>query len=89
MTEEFVIHLMRETFYTILLVSAPVLIVSMIIGLFVSILQAATSVQEFTLTFVPKLIVVAIVLVIALPWMLDVVKSFTISLFEQIPSLIR
>jgi flagellar biosynthesis protein FliQ len=88
-TEEFVIHLMRETFYTILLVSAPVLIVSMIIGLFISILQAATSIQEFTLTFVPKLIVVAVVVVVALPWMFDVVKTFTINLYQQIPALIH
>jgi flagellar biosynthetic protein FliQ len=87
-TEEFVIHLMRETFYTIMLISAPVLIVSMIIGLIVSILQAATSIQEFTLTFVPKMVVVAIVIVITMPWMFDIMKSFTINLFQQIPALI-
>lgn len=88
MTEEFVIHLMRETFYTIMLISAPVLIVSMIIGLIVSILQAATSIQEFTLTFVPKMIVVAVVIVITMPWMFDVMKTFTINLFQQIPALV-
>ena len=89
MTEEFIIHLMRETFFTILLVSAPVLIVSMIIGLLISILQAATSIQEFTLTFVPKLILVAVVVVVALPWMFDIVRTFTISLFQQIPALVH
>lgn len=88
MTEEFVIHLMRETFFTIMLISAPVLIVSMIIGLIVSILQAATSIQEFTLTFVPKMVVVAVIIVITMPWMFDVMKSFTINLFQQIPALI-
>jgi flagellar biosynthetic protein FliQ len=87
-TEEFVIHLMRETFYTIMLISAPVLIVSMIIGLIISILQAATSIQEFTLTFVPKMVVVAVIIVITMPWMFDVMKSFTINLFQQIPALI-
>ncbi len=89
MTEEFIIHLMRETFYTILLLSAPVLIVSMIIGLLISVLQAATSIQEFTLTFVPKLIAVAVVVVLTLPWMMDIMKAFTVSIFQQIPTVLH
>jgi flagellar biosynthetic protein FliQ len=78
---------MRETFFTIMLVSAPVLLVSMIVGMVVSILQAATSIQEFTLTFVPKMVIVAIVIIVTMPWMFDVVKTFTINLFVQIPTL--
>jgi len=67
MSEQYIVYLFRETFYTTLLVSAPVLVVSLVVGLLISIFQAATSIQEFTLTFVPKLIAVAIVLVLTLP----------------------
>jgi flagellar biosynthetic protein FliQ len=87
MTEEFVVNLIRETMYTMLLIASPVLLISLIVGLIVSILQAATSIQEVTLTFVPKLIVIAIVLVLTLPWMMDVLISFTINLFQQIATL--
>ncbi len=87
MTEQYIVYLFREAFYTTLLVSAPILILSLVVGLVISIFQAATSIQEFTLTFVPKLIVVAIVTVLTLPWMMDVMISFTVNLFNQIPSL--
>jgi flagellar biosynthetic protein FliQ len=89
MTEEFIIHLIREAFYTLILIAAPVLVASMVVGLAVSIFQAATSIQEFTLTFVPKLIVIAIVLVMTLPWMMETLMSFTISIFNQIPMLVH
>ena len=89
MTEEFIIHLIRESFYTVLLVSAPILLVSMVVGLVISIFQAATSIQEFTLTFVPKLIVLAVMLVITLPWMMETLISFTLSLFTQIPTIVH
>jgi flagellar biosynthetic protein FliQ len=87
MTEEYVVNLIRETMYTMLLISSPVLLVSLVVGLIISILQAATSIQEVTLTFVPKVIVIAIVLVLTLPWMMDVLVSFTINLFQQLPTL--
>ena len=87
MSEEFIVHLFREAFYTALLVSAPVLLSSLVVGLLISVFQAATSVQEFTLTFVPKIVVVAIILVLMLPWMMDTMVSFTTNLFQQIPSL--
>ncbi|CUS77576.1 flagellar biosynthetic protein FliQ [Candidatus Kryptonium thompsonii] len=89
MTEQFIIHLARETFFTALLVSAPVLIASAIVGLIISIFQSATSINEMTLTFVPKLIVIAIVTVIALPWIIDVLVSFTKELFNQIPNIAK
>lgn len=87
MTEEYVVHVVREAFYIMLLISAPVLLLSLIVGLAVSIVQAATSIQEITLTFVPKMVVIAIVLVLTMPWMMDVMMSFTINLFHQIPTL--
>lgn len=87
MTEDFVVHLIREAFYTMLLISTPVLLLSLIVGLVISILQAATSIQEVTLTFVPKMVVIALVIVLTLPWMMDVMTTFTINLFQQLPNL--
>jgi len=89
MSEEYIVYLVREAFYLMLLISAPVLLLSLVVGLAISIIQAATSIQEITLTFVPKMIVIAIVLVLTMPWMIDVMTSFTINLFQQIPSLGR
>ncbi len=89
MTEQFIIHLARETFFTAILVSAPILIASAVIGLIISIFQSATSINEMTLSFVPKLIVMAIVIVIALPWMIDVLVSFAKGLFNQIPNIAK
>lgn len=89
MTEQYIVYLFREAFYTTLLVSAPILLISLVVGLIISVFQAATSIQEFTLTFVPKLIAVALVTVLALPWMMDVMVTFTIGLFNHIPSLGR
>ena len=89
MSEEFIVHMFREAFYTALLVSGPVLVSSLVVGLLISVFQAATSVHEFTLTFVPKIVVVAIVLVLMLPWMMDTLVAFTQNLFQQIPALSR
>jgi flagellar biosynthetic protein FliQ len=89
MTQDFVVHMFREAFYTLLLIAAPMLLVSLIVGLIISIFQAATSIQEATLTFVPKMIVMAVVLVLTLPWVLDVLISFTTNLFNQIPTIAR
>ncbi len=89
MTEEFVVNLIREAFFTTLLIAAPVLLLSLIVGLIISILQAATSIQEVTITFLPKMIIIGLVLIFTLPWMLDVMTSFTVNLFQQIPNLNR
>ena len=89
MTEDFIIHVFREAFYTLMLISAPTLLVSLVVGLIISVFQAATSIQEATLTFVPKIIVMAAVIVLTLPWILDVLISFTVNLFNQIPTLGR
>jgi flagellar biosynthetic protein FliQ len=87
MSEQFVVYVFREAFYTTLLVSSPILVLSLVVGLLISIVQAATSIQEFTLTFVPKVIVVAVVTVLTLPWMIDVLVTFTTNLFHQIPTI--
>ncbi len=89
MSEEFVVNLIREAFFTTMLISAPVLLLSLTVGLIISILQAATSIQEVTLTFLPKMIIIGLVLVFTLPWMIDVMTSFTVNLIQQIPNLNR
>ncbi|NTW36293.1 MAG: flagellar biosynthesis protein FliQ [Syntrophobacteraceae bacterium] len=89
MTEQMVVYLFREAFYTTLLVSAPMLVLSLVVGLVIAVFQAATSIQEITLTFVPKIIAVAIVAVLTLPWMMEVMVSFTVNVFNQIPGLGR
>jgi flagellar biosynthetic protein FliQ len=69
-------------------ISAPILIASLVVGLVVSILQSATQVQEFTLTFVPKLVVVAIVIIVSGNWVMAEIVGFTKGLFDLIPTLI-
>jgi flagellar biosynthetic protein FliQ len=65
------------------------LVLSLVVGLVIAVFQAATSIQEITLTFVPKIIAVAIVAVLTLPWMMEVMVSFTVNVFNQIPGLGR
>ena len=86
MSQEFIIGLSRDFFWTMFLVAGPMLLVSLFVGLAVSVFQAATSIQEYTLTFVPKLIAIAIVLFLTLPWMINVLVSFTTGLYDQIPN---
>ncbi|MBF0540861.1 MAG: flagellar biosynthesis protein FliQ [Nitrospirae bacterium] len=78
-----------EVFKTILLVSGPVLIVSLVVGLVVSFLQAITQIQEFTLTFVPKIIAVFLTLFIAMPWIARIMIAFTTNLIENIPKYVH
>lgn len=87
MTQQMVVYLFREAFYTTLLVSSPMLLLSLIVGLLIAIFQAATSIQEITLTFVPKIVIVAIVAVLTLPWMMEIMITFTVNVFNQIPGL--
>lgn len=87
MTEELVIAIVRDAFYYVLLISGPLLLLSLVVGLAVSIFQAATSISEQTLTFAPKVIVVFTVSVLVMPFMLSNLKAFTIELFHLIPGL--
>jgi flagellar biosynthesis protein FliQ len=72
-----------------LMLAAPLLLVALITGLIVGAFQAATQINEQTLSFIPKLIAMAVALVIAGPWMLKVLVSYTRELFESIPGLIN
>jgi len=88
MTDTQVIHIAWEAILVTVKLAAPILSVTLGVGLFVSILQSATQVQEATLTFVPKLAGVALVIVLAGNWMLNTLIDFTHELFRMVPQLI-
>ncbi len=83
MNENIVMDIMKEALYLVLKASAPMLLTSLVIGLVVSILQTVTSIQEQTLTFVPKLIAVFVVLMLAGSWILTSLKDYMIALFSN------
>ncbi|MDD2401310.1 MAG: flagellar biosynthesis protein FliQ [Clostridia bacterium] len=85
MTQDYIIYLGKEAVYTILLLSGPLLGMSLLVGLLVSIFQATTQIQEQTLAFVPKIAMVLISLVIFGPWMLGLIVAFTTNLISSIP----
>lgn len=89
MTPEFVSAIGKETIEVILLVSAPVLIAGMVVGLIISVFQAVTQIQEMTLTFVPKIIVVFLVLLGLAPWMMEIMIKYTSNIFLNIPNYVR
>lgn len=79
MTEGTVIHLAREAISLVLLLAGPLLLVSLAVGLAVSIFQAATQIQEQTLTFVPKLVAILLTLLVLGGWMMNTMLSFTVN----------
>ncbi|KYG66143.1 EscS/YscS/HrcS family type III secretion system export apparatus protein [Bdellovibrio bacteriovorus] len=89
MTDELVIRLGQDALRTTAMLAAPLLISTLVVGLAVSIFQALTQINEATLTFIPKMIVVALVFVLAGPWMMDVMSSYTVNLFENIAVMVR
>jgi len=87
MTPEMAIDICRKAIETILLAAAPMLIIGMVIGLLVSIFQAATQINEQTLTFVPKIVAVFITLLIFGPWLIKLLTLFTVGLFDIVATL--
>ena len=88
MDQQYVIDIMQKTFILILELSAPVMIVSVVIGLLISIFQTITQIQESTLTFVPKIIAGIVTIVILLPWMLSIFISTVKEFFDSIPQML-
>jgi len=82
MTENVIIDIFTQTLVLIIKAAAPMLLVSLVVGLVVSILQTITSIQEQTLTFVPKLLAIFLVLILAGNWVLTIIREFTIELFQ-------
>ncbi|MHB9145593.1 MAG: flagellar biosynthesis protein FliQ [Symbiobacteriia bacterium] len=89
MSQEFVMSLGRDALLTVLLVSAPVLGLSLLVGLLVSIFQATTQLNEATLSFVPKILAVLLAVVLFGPWMMTTMLQFTTRIFASLPSLVR
>lgn len=86
--ENIVLGIAHEAILTVLLVSAPILGAALLTGLLISILQATTQIQEMTLVFVPKIVIVFLVVIIFGPWMLNVITSFAYNLFAAIPQML-
>jgi flagellar biosynthetic protein FliQ len=88
MTPETVLNVLQNALQIITILIAVILLPALFIGLLVSMFQAATSINEQTLSFIPKLLITILVLALAGPWMLSLVMSYTQQLFEEIPFLI-
>lgn len=87
MHADMALQMLGDLFWTGLLVCAPVLGLTMLVGLLISILQVVTQVQEMSLTFVPKLVVAAATLVVFGPWMLRTLSAFSVRLWTGIPAM--
>jgi flagellar biosynthetic protein FliQ len=88
MDEATVIEIAVQTMIVTAKVAAPILVTTLAVGFFVSLVQSATQIQEFTMTFVPKLLGVAVVIVVAGSWMLTELQSFTRAMFDLVPELL-
>jgi flagellar biosynthetic protein FliQ len=89
MTPEFVVSFAQEAIKVTILVSMPMLLLGLIVGLAISIFQAVTQIQEMTLTFVPKILIVLVALLFFASWMLEQLMQFTMTTINQIPYYIR
>ena len=87
MTPEMVMTLAHQAMYVALLLAAPLLLVALVVGLAISLFQAATQINETTLSFIPKLLAIAVTLVIAGPWMLTTMLDYMHRIFTSIPQL--
>jgi flagellar biosynthetic protein FliQ len=89
MSPELVMTLGQETIKTTLLLAAPLLICALVVGLIVSIFQAVTQINEATLSFIPKIVAICVMIIFCAPWMLDVITKFTTTLYENISTYVR
>jgi flagellar biosynthetic protein FliQ len=89
LTPETVINIARGAIELTLLMALPMLGVSLVVGVFVSILQSATQIQEMTLTFVPKILSMFLALLLTFPWLMDKMITYTRDLFLNLPTYIR
>ncbi len=89
MSQDLVIQIFRDCLKTALLVSAPLLGAAIVVGLTVSIFQAATQIHEASLAFVPKILAIILCLIVLSPWMLQVLMAFTTQIITNIPVYVR
>jgi flagellar biosynthetic protein FliQ len=89
MTPESIMEFGQHALYVAMLVAAPLLLTALAVGLLIGVIQAATQINEMTLSFIPKLIAMALVALITGPWMLRMLVQFTKQLIESLPSAVR
>jgi len=89
MTPEAVTSIMAGAIKMALMIGAPMLILGLIVGLIISIFSAVTQIQEMTLTFVPKIVIVLTALLMFLPWIIDKMTTYTINLYSSLPMIVR
>ncbi len=88
MTPELVIEIGQEALLVVVMLAAPLLLSALGVGLAIGLFQAATQIQEMTLSFIPKLVAVVLALFMAGAWMLNVIMDYTLGLYERIPGLL-
>lgn len=89
MTPDLVISIGKDTVYMVLIIGAPMLLLGMVVGIIIAVFQAATQINEMTLTFVPKIVAVLLALIIFFPWMMRMLIEFTKTLYGNIPFYIK
>ncbi|MCL5935248.1 MAG: flagellar biosynthesis protein FliQ [Firmicutes bacterium] len=89
MTDSLVIQIVREALMLVLIISVPILVAGMLVGFIISILQAATQIQEQSLSFVPKLVAVLVLLMVLAPWIINVLVGYTTELYAKIPLMVK
>ena len=89
MGEELILKLGQDAIRTTAMIAAPMLIGALVIGLLISVMQAITQINEATLTFIPKIAIIFIVVIVAGPWMIDVITQYTTELFGNISHFVR
>ena len=89
MSPDMVIGVARQAIQVTLLVSLPILGIGLVVGVIISLVQAATQIQEMTLTFVPKIVSIFVGLLLLLPWIMNQLMSFTLEIFNNIPNYVH
>ena len=88
MDNSFVLEVTNQAVKITLMLAAPMLIGALVVGIMVSLFQAVTQINEQTLSFIPKVVVIAVLLVIGSPWMMETITSFTHDLYANIPAVV-
>lgn len=87
MTQQLAVEICKNAIYTALLVAAPMLIAGLVVGILISLFQSVTQIHEMTLTFIPKILAVVLVLIVALPWIMNLLLAYTTELFALMSTL--
>lgn len=89
LNEDLILKLGEEAMKMTAFVAGPILLATLVVGLVVSVFQALTQINEATLTFIPKILIAALVIALAGPWMLDKLKTYTVNLFDNVATYVR